>query len=267
MNKSSFIPVVFALTVAFGAAAQTEEKAPPVPGLFGTSILEGWKKSIGLGVSGSDGNTSEVKVTADAKGEYTDERHRRKFHSQLYISKPDSPEGADPKPLTDRKAFAEYEENYKPFENSLYLIGTIRYDYDRFLVANHRIAPSAGVGADIYTTDDLQLRGSVGAGINHTWDHDGDTVPEGVIRASADYKVTKGVTFATTHTYYPNFDDTDELRVISEAELKADIGNEGGLTASIGLNNEYDTTADDMEGDVEIYKNDLTYFLRLGYDF
>ncbi|MEO1914442.1 MAG: DUF481 domain-containing protein, partial [Myxococcales bacterium] len=85
------------------------------------------------------------------------------------------------------------------------------------------------------------------------------------LRGSADYNVTKGVNFATTHTFYTNIDDTDELRVISNAELKADIGEEGGLTASVGLNNEYDTTAEGRSEDNE--KNDLTYFLRLGYDF
>jgi putative salt-induced outer membrane protein YdiY len=228
--------------------------------VFGTTFLEGWTKNIGAGISGSDGTTSEVTVSANVNGQYTDEKHRRKFQANLYISKPNSPDDK-----TDRKAFVEYEENYKPFDNSIYLIGTVRYDYDRALTANSRIAPSAGVGCDLHQSEDLTIRASVGAGLSHTWDRKGDTVPEGVLRGSADYNVTKGVIFATTHTYYPNIEDSDELRVISNAELKADIGEEGGLSASVGLNNEYDTTADD---DVkENKKNDLTYFLRLGYDF
>ena len=265
MHKPSLLAVVFIFSLFAGAVAHADNHEAAKPGLFGTSILEGWSKSVGAGITGTDGNKSEVKVNADAKAEYTDEKHRRKFQAQLNISKPDSPKGTVPKPVTDRDAFVEYEENYKPFDNSVYLIGTIRYDYDRLLIANHRISPSAGVGAEFIKTEDLAVRGSVGAGINHTWDHDGDTIPEGVIRGSADYNVTKGVTFATTHTYYPNFDDTDEFRIISNAEFKADIGEEGGLTASLGVDNEYDTTIDDVVKPLK--KNDLTYFLRLGYDF
>jgi putative salt-induced outer membrane protein YdiY len=260
MHMSLIVAIAFASTCFWGATARADNHAEEKPGLFGTTFLEGWTKNIGAGISGSDGTTSEVKVTANATGEYEDERHRRKFQANLYISKPDSPNGT-----TDRKAFVEYEENYKPFGNSIYLIGTARYDYDRLLSANSRIAPSAGVGMDLHQSEKLTIRASIGAGLSHTWDRNGGTVPEGVLRASADYNVTKGMTFAMTHTYYPNIDDPDELRVISNAELKADIGEEGGLAASVGLNNEYDTTAEGRTEDNE--KNDLTYFLRLGYDF
>ena len=260
MLKSFIVALVFAFTCFVGASAQADNQVAEKPGLFGTTFLEGWTKNIGAGISGSNGTTSEVKITADAKGEYNHEKHRRKFQANLYISKPDSP--SEP---TDRKAFVEYEENYKPFDNSIYLIGTARYDYDRLLSANSRIAPSAGVGMDLHDSENLTIRASIGTGLSHTWDRNGETVPEGVLRGSADYNVTKGVTFATTQTFYTNIDDTDELRVISNAELKADIGEGGGLTASVGLNNEYDTTAEGRSEDNE--KNDLTYFLRLGYDF
>ena len=260
MQNSFIVALMITFTCFVGATAQADNPAAEKPGVFGTTFLEGWTKNIGAGISGSDGTTSEVRITANTTGEYNHEKHRRKFQANLYISKPDSP--SEP---TDRKAFVEYEENYKPFDNSIYLIGTARYDYDRLLSANSRIAPSAGVGMDLHDSENLTIRASIGTGLSHTWDRNGETVPEGVLRGSADYNVTKGVDFATTHTFYTNIDDTDELRVISNAELKADIGEEGGLTASVGLNNEYDTTAEGGSEGNE--KNDLTYFLRLGYDF
>jgi putative salt-induced outer membrane protein YdiY len=260
MHMSLIVAIVFAFTCFFGATARADDHEAEKPGLFGTTFLEDWSKNIGAGITGSNGTTSEVKITANATGEFDDGRHRRKFQANLYISKPDSPDGE-----TDRKAFVEYEENYKPFDNSIYLLGTARYDYDRLLIANSRIAPSMGVGMDLHDSENLTIRASIGAGLSHTWDRDGDTVPEGVLRGSANYNVTTGITFATTHTYYPSIEDPDELRVISNAELQADIGDEGGLTASVGLNNEYDTTAEGTLEDNE--KNDLTYFFRLGYDF
>ena len=243
------------------ATAQDVEPAKH-PGLFGTNFLEGWKRSVRVGFTGTDGNVNETKVVTDTKGEYEDQRHRRKLTGQFYLSKPDN--GS-----TDRKAFAEYEENWKPFEGAFYLIGTGRYDYDRFQGWDHRLAGSLGVGYGLIQTDKLKVRGSIGAGVSHTFDTtrlvDQETIPEGVVRAEIGYNLMRGIDFSTTHTYYPNLDQTDELRVISDAELKADIGESGGLNISLGLINDYDSIANKEDDQIE--ENALTYFLRLGYDF
>ena len=37
--------------------------ALPNPGLFGTWLLEGWRRNIGVGFSGSSGNSSDASVT------------------------------------------------------------------------------------------------------------------------------------------------------------------------------------------------------------
>ncbi|MCP5041534.1 MAG: DUF481 domain-containing protein [bacterium] len=254
---------LLATTIGGTATAQDAEEEMS-PGLFGTSFLEGWKRSIGVGFTGTDGNVNETKLVADAKGEYEDEKHRRRLTSSFYLSKPE--EGQ-----TDRKAFVDYEENWKPFESPLYLIGTGRYDYERLQAWNSRIAASAGVGYEFINTERLKLRGSVGGGVAHKFDTDGsadvdnETIPEGVIRAGLDYNIMQGVDFTTTHTYYPNFDETDELRVISDAEIKADIGEAGGLNVALGAVNKYDSIADNDGSGLE--DNDLMYYLRLGYDF
>ncbi|MFT5441227.1 MAG: putative salt-induced outer membrane protein YdiY [Myxococcota bacterium] len=244
--------------------ASAEEEETPNPGLFGTTILEGWNRFVGVGVSGANGNTKEVKLVADLNGDFEDTKHRRKLISQLYIAKPDNPTGPGNKAPVDRKAFVEYEENWKPLENSLFIFGTGRYDYGRLEEFKERIAASAGIGVNVLKTDSITARLSAGAGFNHNWNgiDKKETFPEGVVRASLDYKVMKGVSFSTTHTYYPNLDETKELRVISNAEIKADIGQEGGLSASIGLNNQYDSIVEAPFED-----NNLTYFMRLGYDF
>ncbi|MDP6979501.1 MAG: DUF481 domain-containing protein [Myxococcota bacterium] len=273
MTRSSIAMTTAAFIVLSAGSALAQDSEDPRPGLFGTSFLEGWKKYVGLGFTGTDGNVNESRLVADAKGEFENDRHRRKLTSQFYISKPDSDSDAK----TDRKAFVDYEENWKPFENMVYFIGTARYDYERFQAWNSRIAGSLGVGYELYKTERTALRGSVGGGVAYKFQTDGnadvdnETIPEGVIRVSLDHNVMKGVDFTTTHSYYPNFDDTDELRVISDAELKADIGEAGGLNVAVGVINEYDSIADNNNNDkaagIDIEDNDLTYYIRFGYDF
>lgn len=272
--RSTIATTAALLTVlSAGEVFAQDQEEEVTPGLFGTSILEGWNKYMGLGFTGTDGNVNETRLVFDAKGEFENERHRRKLVSQFYLSKPDSdsPQG------TDRKAFVDYEENWKPFGDKFYLLGTGRYDYERFQPWKSRITGSLGVGYEIFNYNKTVVRGSVGAGVAYKFDTrkttaegeaidiDNETIPEGVIRLGIDHNVTEGVDFSTTHTYYPNFDDTDELRIISDAELKADIGEAGGLNVALGVVNEYDSIADNVDKSVET--NDLTYYLRFGYDF
>jgi len=101
------------------------------------------------------------------------------------------------------------------------------------------------------------------------WDLDGtlessdkptQTSPEGFVRLNGSDAILEDMNFSTTHTYYPNFDDTPNFRLLSDVELRADIGEKGGLTASVGIMNEYDSLA---VGE----NNDLTYYLRFSYYF
>lgn len=258
--RDTVLLIALSLALLIPAAAIAEADDAPRPGLFGTSFLEGWTRSLGIGLSGSNGPIDELKMIADAKGEYEDEKHRRKFSSQFYLSKVDSDEAG-----TDRKTFVEYEETWKPFANYFFLLGLSRYDNDRLEVWDHRISVSISAGSELVSTENLTLRASVGGGLNHVWELDGkldaaQTSPEGVVRLDGSYAIMEDVNFSTTHTYYPNFDDTKEFRVISNAEFKADIGDKGGLTTSIGVSNEYDS--------LKVRENnDLHYYLRLGYDF
>lgn len=269
-HTALFIAVATALVMPVAAIAEPdvviaeeieEEVDPPKPGLFGTAFLAGWTRNVGIGLSGSQGPTDELKLIADARGEYEDEKHRRRFSSQFYLSKVDSG--------TDRKAFIEYEENWKPFANKFYLLGIGRYDNDRLEAWDHRISASLGIGTKLYSNEKLELRASVGGGLNHVWKIDGtlknpnkpkQTSPEGVVRFDGSYAILEDTNLSTTHTYYPNFDDTPNFRLISDVELRADIGKTGGLTASVGIMNEYDSLAFGEN-------NDLTYYLRFGYNF
>ena len=257
------LSIILFLAVLIPVVAVADDETLQNPGIFGTSFLTGWTRSVGVGISGSEGTTDEVKVIADTKGEFADEIHRRKLTSQFYLSKVDvEDEGAD------RKAFIEYEENLKPFANHFFVLGIGRFDHDRLEAWDYRVSFSLGVGSELVTTEQITIRASVGAGVNHVWQLDDSydkksaspTSPEGVVRLSGEYAILEDVSFETTHTYYPNFDDSPEFRLISDAEFKADIGEKGGLTTSVGVTNEYDSLA---AGE----NNDLTYYLRLGYDF
>jgi hypothetical protein len=52
--------------------AQLKPAEPPNPGLFGTSFLTGWKRTLSLGVSGQEGNSKTTDIVAALDADFED---------------------------------------------------------------------------------------------------------------------------------------------------------------------------------------------------
>ena len=66
-----------------------EPPAPPNPGLFGTSFLEGWTRKLGAGIAGSQGKSVNTTINVRLNVDKEDESARRKFNSRYYYSTTD----------------------------------------------------------------------------------------------------------------------------------------------------------------------------------
>ena len=67
---------------------------PPRPGIAGTRLLEGWKKQLQFGLTGSSGNSDNQDFLAGVRGNFGDETKRWQFDSGYYRS---STSGAETK--------------------------------------------------------------------------------------------------------------------------------------------------------------------------
>jgi hypothetical protein len=255
-------PVLGSITVP-ADQIQVPEPAPVKPGLFGTSFMEGWSRSIGIAASGSNGDTSDFNIIASAKASGENEHFRHRIDSNyIYKSKQTRPDPALAKvrEKTDNEAYVEAEEHWKLGESSLFVFSIGRYDYDEFEAWDHRVGANLGVGYDFINTDDFELRGSAGAGVKHSWKGEKETTPEGLLRAAAVVHLNKGLKLEAIQSYYPDVTDIAEFRLVTDVDLSDDVGEEGGLVLTAGLDNEYDTGS---AGE----KNDLKYSVGLGLEF
>ena len=58
-SPSSLVALALLAGAAPVGAAEPSSDDAPNPGLFGTTVLEGWTRNVSLGVAGSQGNSFE----------------------------------------------------------------------------------------------------------------------------------------------------------------------------------------------------------------
>ncbi len=233
-------------------------KPPPppeseVPGIFGSDILRGWTRSLGAGVSGASGNSKDASFNTSLKIGRSAETFRGAFDAGYFFATKDGDK-------TTNQFNADYRHDFLFRDSKFFLFGTARYDYDQFQGWENRIAASGGVGYDFYKREKFELRGNLGAGFARTFGSERSWRPEGVAGVALVWRITEGQSFHLDTTYYPNFDDLPEFRLLSNANYSIGIGRIEGLNLKFGLKNDYDSVATGEN-------NNLKYYGNLVYEF
>ena len=221
-------PVLGRITIPKSAL---KPPAPEEPGLFGSSILRGWKRSLGVGLSGSSGNSSDASFNTSLKIGREAESYRGNFSTSYFYA---SKQGEQ----TTNQFFGDYQHDFLFSGSRFFLFGKGRYDYDAFQSWVNRISASAGAGYEFVNREKFELRGNLGVGFARIWGVEPRWKPEGVAAVALEWRIVEGQSFAADTTYYPNFDDLPEFRLISNANYNIGIGPIAGLSLKFGLKNE-----------------------------
>lgn len=234
-------------------AAAEEPPAPPNPGLFGTSLLEGYSRKLGAGVAGSQGKTKETTVTVRLNVDKEDEAARRMFSSRFYFSAKEEVEDAV-------EFFMEYGHDFLFSGSKFFLFARGRYDYDKIEAWDHRVGASGGVGYDILKSDTWEVLGRLGGGVTHTWSGLFETRPEGQVGLDVKWNLSDNDNLLLTNNYFPDFKNLPDYRLVSILAWNVALDYLEGLGFTVGIENEYDSRR-------ETDKNNLKYFLTLTYNF
>ncbi|MDE0886668.1 MAG: DUF481 domain-containing protein [Myxococcota bacterium] len=226
---------------------------PPNPGVFGTQILAGWNRNFGAGVSGSSGNSSDASFNASlALGRETD-RYRAAFNTSYFFA---SQQGNQ----TTNEFFTNYQHDFLFKDSPLYVFVQTRYQYDAFQAWENRTSGSGGLGYTILARKNFNLRGELGVGYSHSWGTEPGWKPEGVVGLVFDWSPMEGQKLTADITYYPDFENFSEFRILANAAYIVAITQLDGLSLKVGIKEEYDS---DQPGK----NNNLKYFGNLVYDF
>ena len=231
---------------------KVEAPAPVDTGVLSTGWLKNWKRSVEVGVNGSEGNTRNMHIHAGTQLKYEDDSKRWNVEA-AYNSTEDSGE-------TSRSDFfSKFTRDFLTAGESRFYFTEGRYDWDEFEDWDYRLSVGGGLGEELIKQDNWRVLGRLGLGFSKEFGgEDAEWVPEGLIGIESDWKMADRNALVFKSTLYPSFREVGEFRNISELSWVIGLDELKGIDLKLGLLNEFDSNA---SGDSR--KNDFKYNLSL----
>ena len=203
-------------------------------------------------------------ATLDLKRE--EKTYRGSFGAGYYFSESAADQEAKVEKAKN-EAFADYKHDFLFTESSFFLFATARYDYNEFQAYEHRPAASLGFGYDFIKTDAMRLTGEIGAGAAYSFGEIDEVAPEGVFGLSYEWVPLEGHKFSADVTYYPDFSDNPNFRILANAGYSVALVGIEGLAFKLGIKDEYNYEVPEFDTGIAGEKNSLKYYVNLTYDF
>lgn len=212
-----------------------------------------WDLELSLGLNGSRGSTDSDNLRAGFKA--SQETNRNIFNLSLTY-KYANEDSSD----TENRFTALARNDWKLGDDSpwsVFVEGS--HEYNKFQNFENRVSGAAGLGYKIIDDENATLQARVGAGYTYSFGNVNDGYANGLVGLDFETKVTENQSLVTSVTYYPNFDEIDEYRLVSSAAYQIDLNDDGNLSLRLGVENRRDTLADP--------ESDTDYFVLLVYGF
>jgi len=225
----------------------------PKPGLFGTNFLSGWNRNVGAGISGSNGNSDDASANASLAVSRSTETFKGDFKSSVFFATTDGER-------TTNEVFANYQHNFILTDTGYFVFVQGRYQYDEFQAWGHRLSSGTGLGYDFLKTKKWALSLQLGVGTARTWGSEDEWRAEGVLGFNLAWTPIDGHEFTADATYYPDFNDAPDFRLLANTAYTMSVTQIEGLSLKTGAKNEYDSGQPGKD-------NNLKYYGNLVYDF
>lgn len=229
---------------------------PVSKGLFGTTFLQGWKRSIDLGFNGRTGNSTLRNLTAGLDFSYDDPFTSWRIDGRYYYNEDENGVG-------DNNAIVNVRRDWLDPDSRWFARASSRYQFDEFEAWRHRATLFVGPGYHVVNREAHKL--DVTLGPSFTKEFSGEQDNKGELMFGVDYswKPAKRYEFTFANQVFVEIVPTaGPLRNVTFADLKIALLEEPALSFKIGGQNEYESDPDG--GDKA---NDVKYYMALGLDF
>jgi putative salt-induced outer membrane protein YdiY len=225
------------------------------PGLFGTGLMEGWKREFALGVNGSDGNTVNFNLRSTLDFDYEDERRRWEIGGVFVYKSEDSE-------ATDQFGKASIRRDWLFPGSRWFVFGAGVWDYDDFKDWKHRVGVVSGPGYEILKRETTTLRSAVGLSFQRELKGEKDNLLGGYWGVDFNWDINSILRFRARNNLFPYFNESGEWRNVSSLALRVRLLEAPVLNLNLGIDNEYDSNAVPEDD-----KNDLKYSTTIGLEF
>lgn len=210
-----------------------------------------WNGEAELGVILTSGNTKTSSVNAKFKLDNERARWRNHFGVEYLRT-------SDRSVTTAERYVAAAKSDYK-LDDVNYIVGTLRYENDRFSGFTYRISESIGYGHRFINTDAVVLEAEAGAGGRHTKFLDGTRDNEEIVRLAAKYAWK----FSPTSEFQEAaFSEIGQTNTHSESETSLKLKMNAKLAMKLSVLVKHDTVVP-----VGKVKTDTLSSVNLVYDF
>jgi len=249
-------------TADSGDQAQPDAQADAAPAAANEapeelSFWRGWKRSVDLGVIGSDGNSE----TFGARGAFGMARKSDTMETTVglsYVFNTDNGEKTKSRGELDAK-----NEWLFGKESRWGFFAAGKVEFDEFQDWDWRISGFLGPSYAFIRNDKTLLRGRVGAGGSFELGGDDDGFePELLIGLDFEHAFNERNKIFASSEYLPSLSEFPDYRVNSKAGWEILVDEKSGANLKLGLVDRYDSSPGDG-----FKKNDIEYFVTLGWSF
>jgi putative salt-induced outer membrane protein YdiY len=229
--------------------------APPEVKPDPESFLDGWSKSLEIGVNGSEGNSQSLSF----RGAFNAKRDTSKTTTTAGVSYVYGTQDGD-------KNLEHGEINLRndwkigsPWR--IFAIG--KAEYDTFQDWTWRTSLFGGLGYEFIKSDRTLLLGRVGAGVTKEYGSSKQRIePELDLGLDWEHKIDERQKIFATIDYYPSLHRFTDYRVDAKAGYEVIVDPVSKLSLKLGLEDRYNSNPGNDKK-----KNDLLYFATIVYNF
>lgn len=239
-----------------GAAAEAPPVDPGPPDESELSFWDGWKRSVLVGVSGSEGNTEKLNLRVGLGAKRTTTAMETSINFGYNYEEDDGEETDNSGELALRNDWF-----FKDSPWGFFAMGKI--EYDEFQEWDWRFSGFVGPSYAFIKNDRTLLRGRVGVGGSYEvgGDDEGFT-PEALLGLDFEHKISERQSVFANVDYIPSLDDFPAYRIDGKAGWSVLVDPATNMSLKLGVADKYDSTPGDG-----FKRNDLDYFLALSWDF
>ncbi len=227
--------------------------APPPPDP--ESIWKGWKSSVELGLTGSDGNSQALTFHTAFNAVRDTSKTTTTFNIHYAYSSTDGDKTVD-------QGEASLRNDWKiggPWR--IFAIG--KGEYDQFQDWDWRASAFGGFGYELIKNDNTLLLGRLGAGASKEFGSEKQRIePELDIGLDWEQKIDERSKFFVNLDYYPSLHRFTDYRAEAKAGYEIVVDPTHNLSLKLGVDDKYQSNPGDDKK-----RNDILYFAALVYNF
>jgi hypothetical protein len=226
---------------------------PPSPGLFGTSFLRGWKRSVSWGMSGEAGDA--LTVVGGLNFDYGDEFKRWKLTGRYFYNLNDDDEN-------DNNSRIDLRRDWLFPTVDWFAFSSFRHQYDDTESWKNRFTVSAGPGYQVLENEKATLDFYGGPVYVREQGDRRDDRFETLLGLDFAWQISERASFSLTNNFFTQMSpQLWDLRNLSIGSLSYKLLDAPSLSLQLNGENEYELEDDDG------VNNTLNYNISLALDF